>query len=128
MYLKQMIIKDQTVTRLGSHNTSSRPGHRYNREREVTDVPKRSRQELTSRLKPLAPPLSQLYKIKDNIGGLYSWAGQGSSRCDYLSEGGRRQQRAPPAVVGATIGGGGSGPGSLSPLVPVVVGCPLCLC
>ena len=67
--VKQMIIKDQTVTRLGSHNTSSRPGHRYNREREVTDVPKRSRQELTSRLKPLAPPLSQLYKIKDNMGG-----------------------------------------------------------
>ena len=100
MYLKQMIIKDQTVTRLGSHNTSSRPGHRYNREREVTDVPKRSRQELTSRLKPLAPPLSQLYKIKDNMGGgVYSWTGQGSSRCDYLSEGGGDSREHPPRLL-----------------------------
>ena len=82
--VKQMMSKDQRVTRLGSHNTSSRPGHRYNREREVTDVPKRSRQELTSRLKPLAPPLSQLYKIKDNMGGGYT-VGQDRGQVDVTT-------------------------------------------
>ena len=79
-----MIIKDQTVTRLGSHKNRTALVIDTT-EREVTDVPKRSRQELTSRLKPLAPPLSQLYKIKDNMGKGGYTVGQDRGQVDVTT-------------------------------------------